>query len=129
MVSAGLGVILVAAPEVYDQALKLPPSWPRWTEVAFLMALSAFIALLTIGVLRGQEGSSPIRRLPRRLGRLVRENETAQDRPFPVRTVVPHGSGSENTLGRAGAAKHAIPSRNHGHERTPKPQVDMAAYW
>jgi hypothetical protein len=46
-----LVVILVAAPEVYDQALRLRKgSAPM--EVAFLAALTAFIGLLTIGVLR-----------------------------------------------------------------------------
>ena len=28
-VMAGLIVIRAAAPEVYDQALRLPPTWPR----------------------------------------------------------------------------------------------------
>jgi hypothetical protein len=52
VVSGSLVVILVAAPEVYDQALRLPPGWPRWAGVAFLLALFAFIALLAIAVLR-----------------------------------------------------------------------------
>jgi hypothetical protein len=52
MVVASLVVIRAAAPDVYDQALKLPPSWPRWAGIAFLLALIAFIALLAIGVLR-----------------------------------------------------------------------------
>ena len=52
VVSASLVVILVAAPEVYDQALRLPPSWPEWTQIAFLGALFAVIGLLAIGVLR-----------------------------------------------------------------------------
>jgi hypothetical protein len=49
---ASLVVIRVAAPEVYDQALRLPPSWPRSTATAFLLALAAFIVLLSLGVLR-----------------------------------------------------------------------------
>jgi hypothetical protein len=52
MVLASLLVIRVAAPDVYDQALELPPGWPRWTGAAFLLALVAFIALLAVGVLR-----------------------------------------------------------------------------
>ena len=44
-------VILVAAPEVYDQALRLP-SGSHAVEVAFLAALLGFIALLGVGVLR-----------------------------------------------------------------------------
>jgi len=47
-----LVVIRVAAPEVYDQALRLPPRWPRWAGLAFLLGLCAFLALLAIGVLR-----------------------------------------------------------------------------
>jgi hypothetical protein len=43
--------ILLAAPETYDQALRLPSGDRRW-EIAFLGALVAFIALLAIGVLR-----------------------------------------------------------------------------
>ena len=31
---------------------QLPPRWPRWAKTAFLLALTAFIALLAIGVLR-----------------------------------------------------------------------------
>ena len=49
---AGLVAILAAAPAVYDQALRLPPGEHRPAELAFLVALSAFIALLGIGVLR-----------------------------------------------------------------------------
>jgi hypothetical protein len=49
---ASLVVILAAAPDVYDEALKLPPSRVRWAKIAFLIALSAFIALLSIGVVR-----------------------------------------------------------------------------
>jgi len=44
-------VILVTAPEVYDQALRLPAT-DRPVVVAFLTALSGFIALLAVGVLR-----------------------------------------------------------------------------
>ena len=52
LVWAGLVAILAAAPEVYDQALKLPHDDRRPVELAFLAALSAFIALLGLGVLR-----------------------------------------------------------------------------
>ncbi len=52
MVLASLVVILAVAPEVYEQALRLPPSWPRWAALAFLAALTVFIALLSVGVLR-----------------------------------------------------------------------------
>jgi putative Mn2+ efflux pump MntP len=52
LVWTGLVVILAAAPEVYDQTLKLPHGDRRPAELAFLAALSAFIALLGIGVLR-----------------------------------------------------------------------------
>jgi hypothetical protein len=52
MVMASLVVIRAAAPDVYDQALKLPPSWPRWAGTVFLLGLVAFIALLAVGVLR-----------------------------------------------------------------------------
>lgn len=43
--------IRVAAPEVYDQALRLP-SGDRRLDSAFLAALVAFIVLLAIGVFR-----------------------------------------------------------------------------
>jgi hypothetical protein len=43
--------ILAAAPEVYDQALRLPTG-NRAVEIAFLAALLGFITLLGIGVLR-----------------------------------------------------------------------------
>ena len=49
---ASLVVILVMAPAVYDQALRLPPGNRRPAELAFLAALSAFVALLGLGVLR-----------------------------------------------------------------------------
>ncbi len=52
MVLASLVVILAVAPEVYEQALRLPPSWPRWAAIAFLTALTVFIVLLSVGVLR-----------------------------------------------------------------------------
>lgn len=45
-------VILAAAPEVYDQALRLAPGRQHSVEIAFLTALSAFIALLSVGVVR-----------------------------------------------------------------------------
>jgi hypothetical protein len=51
-VVGSLVVIRVAAPDVYDQALRFPPSWPRWAATAFLVALIAFVGLLAIGVLR-----------------------------------------------------------------------------
>jgi hypothetical protein len=44
-------VILVAAPEVYDQALGLPTGG-RTAEFGFLAALTGFITLLAIGVVR-----------------------------------------------------------------------------
>jgi hypothetical protein len=44
------GVILMAAPKVYDQALRLPGA--RGAELAFLAALSGFIGLLVVGVMR-----------------------------------------------------------------------------
>jgi hypothetical protein len=44
-------LILAAAPEVYDQALRLPTG-NRAVEIAFLAALLGFITLLSIGVLR-----------------------------------------------------------------------------
>jgi hypothetical protein len=51
-VAASLLTIRTAAPDVYDQALMLPPSWPRWAGTAVLLALLGFIALLAVGVLR-----------------------------------------------------------------------------
>ena len=47
-----LVAILVTAPEIYDQALRLPTGDRRLAELAFLAAVSAFIALLGIGVVR-----------------------------------------------------------------------------
>jgi len=48
---ASLLVILAAAPEVYDQALRLPTG-NRTAQIAFLAALTGFLALLAIGVMR-----------------------------------------------------------------------------
>ena len=47
-----LVAILALAPDIYDQALRLPPGDPRPAELGFLSALSAFIAALGVGVLR-----------------------------------------------------------------------------
>jgi hypothetical protein len=44
-------VILVAAPEVYEQALRLPGD-RGVVEIAVLAALTGFIALLAVGVVR-----------------------------------------------------------------------------
>jgi hypothetical protein len=52
VVVTSLIVIRAAAPEVYDQALRFPPGWPRWAPTAFLLALIVFIGVLTVGVLR-----------------------------------------------------------------------------
>ena len=51
MALVSLVVILVAAPEVYDQALRLPGAGGV-EEVAFLAALTGFIALLAVAVVR-----------------------------------------------------------------------------
>ena len=50
VVWVSLLVILVAAPDVYDQALNLPGG--RGPELAFLAALSGLIGLLVVGVVR-----------------------------------------------------------------------------
>jgi hypothetical protein len=47
-----LVIILVVEPEIYDSAMKLPAGRHLIPELAFLGALSAFIALLAVGVLR-----------------------------------------------------------------------------
>jgi hypothetical protein len=52
MALTSLVVILVAAPEIYDHALRLPSSSPRWMALTLLAALAVFIGLLAIGVLR-----------------------------------------------------------------------------
>src|SRR5712664_4031011 len=44
--------ILAAAHDVYDQTLKLPIADRRTFEVAFLAALSIFLVILGIGVVR-----------------------------------------------------------------------------
>jgi hypothetical protein len=44
-------VILVVAPDVYDQALRLPGG-SGVAEVAFLAVLAGFLGLLAVGVLR-----------------------------------------------------------------------------
>ena len=44
-------VLLVATPDVYDRALRLPDG-SRVAEVTFLVVLTSFIGLLAIGVLR-----------------------------------------------------------------------------
>ena len=50
---SSLVIILLAAPEVYDQALQFPASSDRRLfELAFLAALSAFLVLLGVGVVR-----------------------------------------------------------------------------
>jgi hypothetical protein len=51
VVWVSLLVILVAAPEVYDQALRLP-NGHGGAELAFLAVLSCFIGLLVVGVVR-----------------------------------------------------------------------------
>ena len=45
-------IILAAAPAVYDQALRLPTGDRRTAEIGFLAAISGFIALLGVGVVR-----------------------------------------------------------------------------
>ena len=45
-------VILVAAPEVYERRLRPLPGAQRVVEIVFVVALTAFIVLLSIGVLR-----------------------------------------------------------------------------
>ena len=47
-----LVVILVVEPEIYDSAMKLSAGQDRLADLAFLGAISAFIALLVVGVLR-----------------------------------------------------------------------------
>src|SRR5215212_7921339 len=47
-----LVVILVAAPGTYEQALRLPGSERKLSTLAFLAAISTFLMLLGIGVVR-----------------------------------------------------------------------------
>jgi hypothetical protein len=44
--------ILVAAPEVYEQRLRSLPGPRRIVDIVFVVALTAFIMLLSIGVMR-----------------------------------------------------------------------------
>jgi hypothetical protein len=44
--------ILIAAPEVYAQRLRSLPGPQRIVEIAFIVVLTAFIVLLSIGILR-----------------------------------------------------------------------------
>ena len=48
----GLVIILVVAPEIYDQTLKLSSDQRRVGEGVFVLAISALIALLSVGVVR-----------------------------------------------------------------------------
>src|SRR5215204_651588 len=53
LVWASLVAIFAAAPETYEQALRLPSGGGgRSAGVGFLVAISAFIVLLVIGVIR-----------------------------------------------------------------------------
>jgi tetrahydromethanopterin S-methyltransferase subunit D len=45
-------VILVGAPKVYDQALRLPTGNRHTAQIAFLAGLTGLLALLAIGVVR-----------------------------------------------------------------------------
>jgi hypothetical protein len=47
-----LTVILAVAPHVYDRTLKLPGDDRRIGEAIFLLALSVFLTLLSVGVVR-----------------------------------------------------------------------------
>jgi hypothetical protein len=47
-----LVAILLLEPEIYNAAMKLPAGQHRLADLAFLGAISAFIGLLAIGVLR-----------------------------------------------------------------------------
>ena len=44
--------IFAAAPEVYEQLLRLPEGEPKLPMLAFLTALSTFLMLLGVGVVR-----------------------------------------------------------------------------
>ena len=52
LVWVALVVILVVAPEVYDDALRLPGGDLGQAALVFLVAISCFIALLAVGVLQ-----------------------------------------------------------------------------
>ena len=52
MVLTSLVVILAAAPDIYNQALRLPSNSPRWMALTLLAGLGVFIGLLAVGVLR-----------------------------------------------------------------------------
>jgi hypothetical protein len=47
-----LVVILIAAPEVYERRLRSLPGAQRLVEIVFVAALTTFIVLLSIGVVR-----------------------------------------------------------------------------
>jgi hypothetical protein len=51
VVLASLPVLLIAAPEAYDQAMRLPAG-DRGLEIAVVAGLSGLIAVLMVGVLR-----------------------------------------------------------------------------
>jgi hypothetical protein len=52
MAWSSLVAILVAAPDVYEQRLRSLPGPQRTVSIVFVVALTAFIVLLSIGVLR-----------------------------------------------------------------------------
>ena len=80
-------VILVAAPEVYDLALRLPDDG-RVAEIVFLAALSGFIALLAgrcgapvaLDVLV-DPGRVPVRCAPGAAGRVAAHRDADRERP------------------------------------------------
>src|SRR5262249_36650030 len=47
-----LVAILAVAPEIYDQALKLPPGRHVLADGVFLAALTAFLVVLAVGIVR-----------------------------------------------------------------------------
>ncbi|HJQ30450.1 MAG TPA: hypothetical protein VJ827_14010 [Rubrobacter sp.] len=47
-----LVAILLVEPGIYDSAMKLPPGDHRGADLAFLGAITAFILLLAVGVMR-----------------------------------------------------------------------------
>jgi hypothetical protein len=62
MALASLAVIRATAPDVYDQALRFPLSWPRWAGTVFLLGLVAFIALEEVAGRAGVSVQTVIRR-------------------------------------------------------------------